>query len=549
MGTSNPITSKILILILACILIALPIALSSIQGLASEGKRVHHHKTVQNPISETEDVSAGIPAQDNVFSTHLPIVIINTYGDKPHAGTFWDSEKGYRVQVDYDPFADGVLIMIDNKDSLNRLADTPVLETNIRIKRRGNSSMSYNKPQYLIKMINEDGTKNRQDVLGMGSDWEWILNISYVDKSLLRNYLCFNVAGEIMSNTPDVRYCEVFYQNGDNYEYMGLYLLMETVKQSPDRVNIAEYDSHFIESPYILCRDRYNDTGIMLNNYGTREGLTYGYLDVRYPGKNEITADTLHYIEEDIDKLEQALFSEDVNEFLLYRDYIDVKSFIDYFIINEFFANYDAGYNSFYMYKDTTGKLSLGPVWDFDQAIDNNHPEVLMLDSTAMHDGVWFRQLLRDAGFVYQLTERYRELRSGVLSDAYLESYIDEVVAYLGPAPERDWERWQYNDLQNLLSSGYYTKVPESLLVNTRSFLEEVEHMKLILKGHGTWLDENMDSLYQFSDYEIGTKRDTAVDPVMNFLFGSEKERWYGGVMVILILITLFCSISIIQRE
>ena len=549
MGGPKRITARIIILVLACAMIAASIALSSIQGFSSQGNRVHHHLIARNTTSETERLSIASPDENSDFSTHLPIVIVDTNGDDAHAGSVWDAEKGYRVAVDFDPYAYGTLMLIDNTDALNHLTDPPVLETDIRMKRRGHSSSSYNKGQYLVKMINEDGSKNRQDVLGMGSDWEWILNISYIDKSLIRNYLCLNMSGEITENTPEVRCCELFFRNGEDYEYRGLYLMMETVKQGPDRVNIAEYDSHFAKSSYILCRDRYSESGLMLNNYGTREGLTYGYLDVKYPSQDEITDATLHYIEEDIDKLEQALFSDNVNEFLLYREYIDVDSFVSYFIINEFFANYDAGYNSFYMYKDTTGKLCLGPVWDFDQTIDNNYPEELKVDSTAMHDGTWFRQLLRDAEFAYKVTERYHKLRNGILSDAYLENYIDETIAFLGTALERDWKRWQYNDLETLLAEGVYEKVPPSLLVNTRSFSEEIDHMKQILFEHGTWMDENIDSLYQFKEFEIGTQRETAATSIMEFTFGGERTLWAGGVAVILIIIAFFCSILIIQRE
>ena len=51
---------------------------------------------------------------------------------------------------------------------------------------------------------------------------------------------------------------------------------------------------------------------------------------------------------------------------------LDMDSFVDFFIINEFFASYDAGQHSTYMYKSAEGKLTMGPYWDFDGAMDNS---------------------------------------------------------------------------------------------------------------------------------------------------------------------------------
>ena len=65
------------------------------------------------------------------------------------------------------------------------------------------------------------------------------------------------------------------------------------------------------------------------------------------------------------------LYSQDEALFKTYDRYIDVDSFVDYFLLNEFFGNYDAGNHSTYMYKESGGKLHIGPVWDFDQAMNN----------------------------------------------------------------------------------------------------------------------------------------------------------------------------------
>lgn len=535
------------ILLLALLLIGIALTL---EAAVSSYRTQHypHHSMLSDPVGDMEEVLPGTVESLQGFETHLPIVVVNFYGE-PLAPTVWNEQKGYREPIAGDPFVDGTFALHNSASGVNRLSDAPTVETDIRARLRGHSSLSFAKSQYLLKMYEDDGTKNMVDLLGMGADWEWILNISYVDKSLLRNYITLNLAAEIMGYAPEVRFCEVFEKDEEQYSYLGVYLLMESVKRSDSRIAIADYDAHFAESSYLICRDRYEESIPILDTFATRQGLSAGYLGVRYPGKSQITDETIAYVEEDISRLEKALYAEDINEFLAYREYVDMESAADYFIINEFFANYDSGYNSYYMYKDVGGKLTFGPVWDFDQAVDNNQPYVFDPYSTAMHDGVWFRQMLRDGDFVEMILQRYTQLRGSVLSDEYVEAYIDGTLEFLGKAAVRDWNRWHYNDHETLYKDSRTGKVHPTLLSNTRDSEQEIAHIKQVLRAHGAWMDENLDSLYQFSDIEPGQYRATAADPVLNAIFSNDRIKWISGSLVILLLIVFFTSITLIQRE
>ena len=49
-----------------------------------------------------------------------------------------------------------------------------------------------------------------------------------------------------------------------------------------------------------------------------------------------------------------------------------LESFARYFLIEDFSANHDAIFNSFFFYKESGDeKIYFGPVWDFDLAFDN----------------------------------------------------------------------------------------------------------------------------------------------------------------------------------
>ncbi len=197
----------------------------------------------------------------------------------------------------------------------------------------------------------------------------------------------------------------------DAYTYQGVYLIGESVKQGLDRVDISKYKATENYNSYMVRRDRYDEESIMLKTYATQNKLSTGYLGLRYPSKIYVTPKMIDYIEKDISKIEKILYSDNSSEFSTYPDYINVDSFIDYFIINEYFGNYDAGNNSTYMYKELGGKLSIGPVWDFDGAVDNFTEKPMNVKAMAFQTAPWFDRLTKDKSFVLKLQKRYAQLR------------------------------------------------------------------------------------------------------------------------------------------
>src|SRR5699024_1676562 len=94
-------------------------------------------------------------------------------------------------------------------------------------------------------------------------------------------------------------------------------------------------------------------------------------LSVSYPGRCKLTETQFAWITQDISQFEQALYSSSFDDPQLgYAAYIDVDSFAEYFILNEFAMNRDASGLSTYVYKELGGKLQLC-VWDFNNSFDN----------------------------------------------------------------------------------------------------------------------------------------------------------------------------------
>ncbi|MGL4850332.1 MAG: CotH kinase family protein [Clostridium sp.] len=490
-------------------------------GKKEEKKESHTHYTREEVEEKTEINEDNTVGED--FKTHLPLVIIDTEGKEVKSNLKWNEEDKIFKENGEEPYVKGDIKVIYEEGKKNKITDKPFLDSNMKIKVRGNTSSTFEKKQYKINLLKENGEKDKKNILDMGEDHEWILNISMVDKSLIRNYLGLTLGKEILEYTPEARYCEVLIKKNDKYYYEGVYLLMETVKRGDEGVPISKYDDKFTEAPYILRRDRYDENGIMLNNYGREKSEILGVLEVKYPNKKEITKETLTYIESEVSEIDKSLLSKDKEEFLKYKEYLDEESFIDYFIINEFLLNYDAGYHSTYFYKEAKGKLKAGPVWDFDMSIDNAHKYKADLYTTAMHSAPWFKELLKDGEFTLKVKERYEELRKNELSEEKINKIIDETVMYLGSSIERDRKRWDKA----------YNSFDEKYNIETKSHEEEINKIKYTLKEHGRFLDEEIDSLYQFSEFQFSENN-------------NEKLKDFLGIGFIILFIV---SIILVQRD
>ncbi|MDR1574331.1 MAG: CotH kinase family protein [Clostridiales Family XIII bacterium] len=458
------------------------------------------HRDAMQPLRTEEQAAVFASDAGGVltsFSSHLPLVLIDTGGRAVPIHQRMDDEKGYMLPIPgVEPFVPCGLYIYDS-GGYNSLADAPTALTRAKIKRRGNTSHSFEKAHYKLKLLAADGAaENQLPLLGMEAEDEWVLNGCMLDKSLLRNYLAFTVAAEVLPYTPDVRYCEVLVRDDKGLHYDGVYLLMENIKQGKGRVELSEEPPHGGVHSYLLRRDRYDPDRPMLRTYATEKGLSAGYLGLLYPKNDKLDDAVLRYVEADISAAEKVLYAEDVSVFLTYPDYIDVDSFVDYFVLNEFFGNYDAGWNSTYFYKDLGGKLCAGPVWDYDGIMDNYIPAPMDPEAVPFAGAPWFDRLILDKAFVERVLTRYAELRRGPLSQSRIDAMLHETARYLGPAQQRDWQRWQdiYTGsayaLQDAVvpvssSGGAQASEPARLRRQTDSYEQEVLKLRHLLHVHG----------------------------------------------------------------
>ena len=452
---------------------------------------------------------------DDGFSSNLPLVILEIDGELTEYKSFSSGEEV--VDESVEPYTDGSISIIDNGNNRNYLTDAPSVTSDINIKKRGHTSFTFDKPQYLVKTVVGDAKEeNPVDVLGMGEGDSWILNGSLADKSMMRNYLSYRIASEIGGGAmaPDSRYCEVLLATENGYEYQGVYLLQETVSRGKDRVDIDQFKKKNTYTSYIVRRDRYTNFDVMLETYGRLSGQSEQWIGVKYPSEARLTESARQFIEQDFSKIEQVIYSEDEDTFKVYDKYIDIDSYVDYFLINEFFGNYDAGEHSTYMYKNSGGKLYIGPVWDFDQAMNNYFQDEMDPETLAFQTKPFFEQLCKDERFIDCLKDRYAELRKGALSEEHVFAVMDEVNAYLESARVREWYRWaeDYEDGSFSNVHNYYLLDYERDGVVVSRFNDDYEqelyNIRTYLHKHGNAIQTELTKLYDLAECNTSMKNE-----------------------------------------
>ena len=497
---------NLLIAVAVLVVFGFGLSLLTVYNPDNKIKNIEDYQHIMESDADSSVGSATIPEDyvlDESFVTHLPLVVIDLQGNKiPNIYRFTLDGKGKEYTeeglLNPDPWANMTIKIIDNDNHENHLTDEAVLTNNGKIKIRGMSSRNFEKKQYGIKLMDGD-LELEESVLGMEADEDWVLSNSLIDMSGMRNYLAMNIGRQIFPYTSEVRYCEVVFKDGDTYTYQGLYMLLESVKKAEGRINISDYDEDAASLSYVVCRDRYDYTKYTLSTWGSDSQICTGYFTMVYPNEELISDKAMKRIEAELSQIEYALYSDDPEEFLKYRDYLDINSFVDYYVFNEYFLSYDPGVNSTYYYKTEDGKLAIGPLWDYDNSIDNYGPVMTGVYYDAFSYQPWFDRLVKDKYFQELVVARYNELRETYLNNEYIDNFIDEAYAYLGNASARDFQRWNeaYRAKQHLVEA----ENVEGIFINrdSETVEDELQKMKDLLRIHSIWLDEAL-------EYELDKK-------------------------------------------
>ncbi len=331
----------------------------------------------------------------------------------------------------------------------------------IGIKLRGNSSLSFNQKKYTIELRDENGKEKDFSLLGLPANSDWVLLAPYNDVSMMRDPMAFQLWRDMGHWGPRTEMVELYVDD----DYRGIYILSEAIKRGEQRVNVSKLKKTDIEGReltggYILRIDAYDEDDATFASKvpGIGEGLITSQIvwSCIYPKKKNLQEEQLAYIKAFIDSVELTIQSEHFTDPRWgYARFIDVPSFVDYFIHTELSLNADGYKRSAYFYKEkdkedgSIGKLFAGPVWDYNLAYGNcnfcnaNNIEAWCFEggNTQPTPALWQR-LLQDPSFRKAVKKRYKELRKGILSDEAIGKYIDAQAKLLQPYVDRHFKKY-----------------------------------------------------------------------------------------------------------
>lgn len=376
------------------------------------------------------------PAAPFAFSTsNLPIIKINSNG-----ATIVNEPK---VEADF--------FIIDNGlGAENGAADTNYAYAGkILVELQGFTGPYYPKKNYDFDLIDSLGFEVDSILLGLPSENDFNLKAEYLDYSLLKNALTYEMARRMGRYAPRTKYCELII----NGEYMGVFSLTEKIKRDENRVDIAQLNPEDIigeelTGGYIFeINENFTpndwESDYLPINFATN-GLPVAYKMV-YPRIEDIQPEQLDYIVAYVDSFEDALNGPDfLDEATGYRNYISVKSFVDFMLVNEFSSNFDSYGRSTFLYKDKNDEINIGPAWDYDRAYapwtvagwvwEITHP--------AWPFPFWWSKLREDEEWRNEAYCRYTNLRASILTDDAFDMFIDSAAAYINEGAVRNFEKW-----------------------------------------------------------------------------------------------------------
>ena len=257
------------------------------------------------------------------------------------------------------------------------------------IRGRGNSTWKYPKKPYALKL------ESKAEILGMPKHKRWVLLANWLDRTLLRNHVSFQIAKQTdLAWTPRGQFVEVVL----NGTHIGNYYLCEHIKIDKNRVNIDELDDDEVDGGYMMEIDTYYDEAFKFKS--AKKNFPYMFKD-----PDEVNDSQFAFMQDFINNLEGALYEKSRFNTGEFMQYLDIESFADWWIALELTGNTEIKHpKSTYVHKDKGGKLKAGPVWDFDWKTFRLNNQEWVSKSTLYYDA-----LFEDPTFVATVKERWNK--------------------------------------------------------------------------------------------------------------------------------------------
>ena len=345
------------------------------------------------------------------------------------------------------------------------------------MKCRGNSTIHMPKLSYRVKFSEKINLMGQ----GAGPSKSWVLLACHADLTLIRNHVAFTMGRELQNigfttSSSFVR----LYINGED---KGIYELAEhhgTGKyrvpaeedpEEPDTDYFVELDDYEkIQENEALCKFEVGNNGFVIKS-DTMTPTKYVFIFSWFLDTDKVLASG------DREAVEERL---------------DLPSFVDMYILQEFTKNTDAGSSSFFYLKKAGGKLYCTCPWDFDHAFGNDagvalspeglfvgNPDYDMPDGWDVKAHAWMCRLMETRWFVDMVCERWQEV-GHTLRDAAIAE-IDRLGSLYGDELASNFDMWDPRGDDSVGISAEWEM--------TDNYAERLEGLKKWIGERCDWLD------------------------------------------------------------
>lgn len=386
------------------------------------------------PQSETyTPLSAAVTA----FRSDLPVLMLHNYsrGRPTTTGVF------------------GTVQLFEPVNGVTSLTNRPTLVSRASLASRGSSTEGLAKVSMKVEFRDEFDLDLDRSWLGMPEESDWVLYApNQYDPIMTHNPFMHGLANDLGYYSSRCRFVEVYLVTSGvgavaSTSYNGVYVLEEKVKRGKDRVDVDKLEPEHSLPPevtggYLFKVDRADpgDTGFSAN------GTQMMYVEPKEPEiERAERAAQRAYVGQFFSQFASALNGANYrNPTLGYARYLDVGPSIDFHILNTLAFNVDALVLSTYLYKPRDGKLTFGPLWDFDRALGSTdgrdaNPRTW---GANFFTAYWWSRLFTDPDFTQRWIDRYQELRTGPLDRTNLFLRLDRLTDQLKQAQPRERTKW-----------------------------------------------------------------------------------------------------------
>ena len=368
----------------------------------------------------------------------------------------------YANHINSSDYTDAYFYFFDASTHFSYFSPTEDFESSGHIKIRGNSTAQSPKKPYNIKF------EKKTNLFGMGKTKKWALLSNPFDPTLIRNKLIYDLASNLsFIYSPESYFIDVWV----NDTFMGNYQIVEKIEFQKSRipydVDNGDYLFELVDSEK---RNKADDVYFR---------TPVNHLRITMTEPEDPSSKQMADFQEKMERIENAIATQDFSE---YVKYVDLRSMIDYYWIEEFVNDPDLHTGSLF-FTIHNGIMRGGPVWDFDLTLGNTKSEKHFSTEGINAQKYWWRELIRDPSYQKIAYERYLQIEpyfDNLANDNELgKNKIDSLLDYFNESFRRNYSDsgWAYcgsqKDNEKRQLSCPYNPIPQPTFDENIKLLKE----------------------------------------------------------------------------